>query len=113
MAITSNKIDVSDLVTAIQQYAAACVREAKLPRYAESRRIDAIKGTRYAHMNYMLEIDRLTDYLSMLKLQTVPNHNFYQDPSLPCIVGHCDYTYNNGDRCGLKPEEHARIMDAQ
>lgn len=111
MAIMSNKVDVTDLVTAIQEYAAACVKESKLPRYAESRRIDAIRATRYARVNYMLEIDKLTEVLVNTRAQMIPNHDFHQDPTYPGVVGQCDYTYGNGDRCGMTREQHMHVLE--
>jgi hypothetical protein len=60
MAHVSNGVDTTDLVAAIQDCIKANVIEAKLPRYAESRRIDAVRDTRIAWARVMREINALT-----------------------------------------------------
>lgn len=37
-------------------------------------------------------------------------HQFFQDPIDPRNIGFCDYTYFDGDYCGIAKEDHDMMM---
>jgi hypothetical protein len=42
-----------------------------------------------------------------------PTHSFYQDTIPADGPGRCDYTYGDGSRCGLRPDQHPQAEQLQ